>query len=117
MADPMASEPLLSRPRDTSTLSSFSSFPPLTPRLRSIRHRLRQSLSSRAKHYIVMALVTLDVATLLLNVFTKLIACEMHQLKEPWVKRASRGLEITGLAISCLFMVELGICIIAFGFG
>jgi len=64
-----------------------------------------------------MALVTLDVATLLLNVFTKLIACEMHQLKEPWVKRASRGLEITGLAISCLFMVELGICIIAFGFG
>lgn len=117
MADPMASEPLLSRARDTSRDLSFSSFPPLTPHLRSLRHRLRQHLSSRAKHYVIMALVTLDVAALLLNVFTKLIACEMHQRKEQWVKGVSRGLGATGLAISCLFMVELGMCLIAFGFG
>lgn len=117
MEDPMASEPLLSRERDTSADSSFSSFPPLTPRLRSLRHRLAQRLSSRAKHYLIMALVALDVAAMLLNVFIKLIACEMHQRKEPWVKGVSEGLEATGLAISCVFMVELGMCLVAFGFG
>lgn len=63
-----------------------------------------------------MTLVTLDVAAMLLNVFMKLIACEMHQRKEPWVEGISKGLEATGLAISCLFMVELGMCLVAFGF-
>jgi hypothetical protein len=63
-----------------------------------------------------MGLVALDVSALLLNIFMKLFACEMHQRKEPWVKRVSAGLGVTGLTISCLFMAELVMCLVGFGF-
>lgn len=63
-----------------------------------------------------MGVVALDVAALLANVFIKLIACEMHQADEPWVLNITKGLETLGLIFSCLFMVELGACLFAFGF-
>lgn len=63
-----------------------------------------------------MAVVALDVTALLANVFIQLIACEMHQSDEPWVQTITRSLETLGLFFSCLFMVELGACLFAFGF-
>lgn len=63
-----------------------------------------------------MFVVTLDVMALLANVFIQLIACEMHQNDEEWVKRVTKGLETAGLVFSCLFMVELAACLFSFGF-
>ncbi|PHH72714.1 hypothetical protein CDD83_4887 [Cordyceps sp. RAO-2017] len=64
-----------------------------------------------------MALVALDAAALLVNVFVKLIACEMHQRDEPWVVAVSSVLETTGLVVSSLFMLELAACLLAYGPG
>lgn len=64
-----------------------------------------------------MGAVALDVMTLLANIFIQLIACEMHQADEPWVKRLVRCIEDVGLLFSSLFMVELIACLACFGFG
>lgn len=120
MASPLASEPLLARSRGESEGSSLSEHyldtqAQVTATMRGWRAQGRQLLSSRKKHYFVMSLVTLDVAALLLNIFVRLIACETHMRKEPWVKDMSSALEIFGLVFSCLFMVELIACLLAFG--
>ncbi|PHH61932.1 hypothetical protein CDD81_7737 [Ophiocordyceps australis] len=81
-------------------------------RCRSICQRL---LMSRAKHFVIMTLVALDVATLLVNIFIQLIACKMHQNDEPWVLGVAHGLGTAGLIFSCLFLVELIVCLSAFG--
>lgn len=75
----------------------------------------RRLLDSRRKHYAVMALVGLDAAVLLANVFLRLIACEMRQDDEPWVQAVSGTLETVALVISCLFMLELAACLFAYG--
>lgn len=82
----------------------------------TLHSRCRRFLASRRKHFLVMAVVALDVTALLANVFIQLIACEMHQSDEPWVQTITRSLETLGLFFSCLFMVELGACLFAFGF-
>ncbi|KAJ6443352.1 hydrogen voltage-gated channel 1 [Purpureocillium lavendulum] len=76
----------------------------------------RRLLDSRRKHFLVMAVVTLDVAALLANVFIQLIACEMHQRREPWVLAVTDALETAGLVFSSLFMLELAACLFSFGF-
>lgn len=63
-----------------------------------------------------MFIVTLDVMALLANVFIQLIACEMHQTDEEWVKRITESLETAGLVFSSLFILELASCLFAFGF-
>lgn len=120
MADPMASEPLLARPRDDSEWSSLSqqcsdARAHLATSIKGWRARGRHIMSSRSKHYIVMTMVVLDVAAALLNVFIQLIACEMHQREEPWVEELSETLEVAGLVFSCLFMIELLASLLAFG--
>ncbi|KAK3187015.1 hypothetical protein K4F52_004181 [Lecanicillium sp. MT-2017a] len=82
----------------------------------TLHRRCRRFLASRRKHFLVMAVVALDVTALLANVFIQLIACEMQQSDEPWVQTITRSLETLGLFFSCLFMVELGACLFAFGF-
>ncbi|KZZ91097.1 hydrogen voltage-gated channel 1 [Moelleriella libera RCEF 2490] len=62
-----------------------------------------------------MLAVTLDVMTLLANVFIKLIACEMHQNDEEWVKTVVEDLELLGLIFSSLFVLELAACLFSFG--
>ncbi|PNY29877.1 Uncharacterized protein TCAP_00211 [Tolypocladium capitatum] len=120
MADHDASAPLLPQSHDTSSASQPSSST-LGSKLAShvSRHRRtgRQLLASRKKHFLVMAVVTLDVAALLVNVFIQLIACEMHQRDEPWVQRVTEDLEAAGLLFSSLFMIELAACLFSFGFG
>ncbi|KAL3952949.1 hypothetical protein ACCO45_012892 [Purpureocillium lilacinum] len=76
----------------------------------------RRMLDSRRKHFLVMGVVTLDVAALLANVFIQLIACEMHQRHEPWVLAVTDALETAGLVFSSLFMLELAACLFSFGF-
>ncbi|OAA71428.1 hypothetical protein ISF_01979 [Cordyceps fumosorosea ARSEF 2679] len=81
------------------------------------RRACARALASRRKHFLVMAIVALDVATLLANIFLQLIACEMHQADEPWVEAATTTLEVIGLVFSTAFMLELAACLYAFGWG
>jgi hypothetical protein len=62
-----------------------------------------------------MTFVAFDVTALLANVFIQLIACEMHQLDEPWVQGLTSALEIAGLVFSTFFILELAACLFAFG--
>ncbi|KAF3809250.1 hypothetical protein GCG54_00011446 [Colletotrichum gloeosporioides] len=102
-------------------LWSFSGFretnrpAPLRQHLRESRTSLKDILSSRTKHYAVLALVSLDVAALLANIFIELVACDMKREDEPWVKDTREGLTIAGLVFSCMFMIELMLCVLAFG--
>ncbi|POR38003.1 Uncharacterized protein TPAR_01798 [Tolypocladium paradoxum] len=120
MSDHDASAPLLPQSHDG---GSASQRPPSALGARLVQHVSRyrrtgrQLLASRRKHFLVMAVVTLDVAALLANVFIQLIACEMHQRDEPWVHRVTEGLESVGLLFSSLFMLELAACLFSFGFG
>lgn len=82
---------------------------------RKLLKRCSQFLNSRRKHFLVMAVVALDVAALLANVFIKLIACELDQSDEEWVQGLSEGIEIAGLIFSSFFMVELAACLFTFG--
>lgn len=83
----------------------------------SWRRACARALASRRKHFLVMGIVALDVATLLANIFLQLIACETHQADEPWVVTATTTLEVVGLVFSTAFVVELAACIYAFGWG
>ncbi|KAL7950391.1 hypothetical protein V8C42DRAFT_118465 [Trichoderma barbatum] len=82
---------------------------------RRCRRTSQRLLESRTKHFVVMAIVALDVTALLANVFIQLIACEMHQNDEPWVMQLTECLEIAGLVFSSLFLLELVACLFAFG--
>ncbi|RDA87151.1 hypothetical protein CP532_4255 [Ophiocordyceps camponoti-leonardi (nom. inval.)] len=117
-----ASAPLLSshgrrRSDDSSSLSSSSPASDLRLRLERMRDVAGRALASRRKHYVIMAIVCLDVFALLVEVFIRLIACETHQSREPWVVVVISVLGTLGLVISCLFMVELAACLIVYGFG
>ncbi|OAA79698.1 Ion transport [Akanthomyces lecanii RCEF 1005] len=79
------------------------------------RRACARALASRRKHFLVMGVVALDVATLLANIFIQLIACETHQADEPWVVTVTTTLEVVGLVFSTAFMLELLACIYAFG--
>lgn len=103
-------------------LWSFSGFresnnrpAPLRRQFSESRTSLQELLSSRGKHYAVLALVSLDVAALMANIFLELVACDMKREDEPWVKNTRHGLTIAGLVFSSVFMVELILCVAAFG--
>lgn len=125
MSDPEASAPLLApggpstAPRPAHDAGPGPEPPaaadPLAARLARCRRRGRRLLDSRHKHFLVMAVVALDVVALLANVFIRLIACEMHQRREPWVLAVTEGLELAGLFFSSLFMLELAACLFSFG--
>ncbi|GKT52541.1 von Willebrand factor A domain-containing protein 5A [Colletotrichum spaethianum] len=102
-------------------LWSFSGFrenrrpTPIRRQLSQSRTSLKDILASRRKHYAVLALVSLDVATLMANIFVELVACDMKRDDEPWVKNTRQGLTLAGLVFSCVFLVELVLCVMAFG--
>jgi len=113
----MASDEEPSRP----LLWSFSGFrenrrpTPLSRQLSQSRTSLQDMLASRRKHYVILALVSLDVATLMANIFVELVACDMKRNDEPWVKSTRQGLTLAGLVFSCVFLAELILCVTAFG--
>ncbi|KAL0942424.1 uncharacterized protein CTRU02_200310 [Colletotrichum truncatum] len=102
-------------------LWSFSGFretnrpAPLRRHLTESRTSLKDILASRKKHFVVLALVSLDVATLMANIFVELVACDMKREDEPWVRNTRRGLTTAGLVFSCVFLVELILSVFAFG--
>ena len=74
-------------------------------------------LSSKAKHYIVLALVALDVASIVAGISVALIACDLKQADADWVKETRDGLHVFGTVISSLFLVELAGMVWVFGAG
>ena len=83
------------------------------------RSRVQRFLTSKAGHYAVLVLVSLDVSCIFADFLISLFICE-HSCKSG--KDASKGLEdaqdalgIVSLVFSCLFMAELLASIWAFG--
>lgn len=79
------------------------------------RERCRGLLVSKQKHYLVLALVALDVSCLLADIFITLIDCDSRIKNDAWVPAVHEGLEDAGLVFSCLFLAELIISLWAFG--
>ncbi|PHH79535.1 hypothetical protein CDD80_4532 [Ophiocordyceps camponoti-rufipedis] len=114
------SAPLLpshARRSDGPSSSTPASGSDLSHRLKRMRAAAARGLSSRRKHFAIMAIVGLDVFALLVEVFIRLIACETGQDRDPWVVITTSVLGTVGLVISCLFMVELIACLLVYGFG
>jgi hypothetical protein len=84
-------------------------------RLFRARARTRHLLLSRKKHFLVLGLVSLDVAVLLANIFVDLLSCDMGERDQPWVERTQDALKTAGLVFSSIFLAELLLCLLAFG--
>ena len=83
------------------------------------RHQVLRFLTSKAGHYAVLVLVSLDVSCIFADILISLFICEENCKSG---EDAGRGLEnaqealgIVSLFFSCLFMVELLASIWAFG--
>ncbi|KAH7376449.1 hypothetical protein B0T11DRAFT_335615 [Plectosphaerella cucumerina] len=81
------------------------------------REKLGNLLSSRKTHYLILALVALDVSALLGNIFLELIACDTNREPEAWNASLREALTAAGLVFSSVFLLELAACILAFGAG
>ena len=79
------------------------------------RRQTRRFFSSRAKHWVILTLILLDVAGILADIFIALITCELHRQDEDWVALTTQALTTFALTMSCLFMVELGLSVFAGG--
>ena len=80
----------------------------------SLKQRTARLLASKPGHYCVLALVSLDIASIVAALIVRLLACEGCIRSYPSV-RAEHALDIVGLTSSCLFVVELGVRVISFG--
>ncbi|KAK3349438.1 hypothetical protein B0T25DRAFT_243217 [Lasiosphaeria hispida] len=79
------------------------------------RQQARALLSSNGKHYVVMALVALDVMAILTDIFIALAACDFDLEGEEWVPQVREGLHLFSLIFSALFFAELLFTVWAFG--
>jgi len=79
------------------------------------RREAQAQLSTKKKHYAVMALVALDVSGILADIFVALIACDKHEQDEEWVADIRDGLKTASLVLSCMFLAELLVTVWAFG--
>ncbi|PSS27352.1 hypothetical protein M430DRAFT_76617, partial [Amorphotheca resinae ATCC 22711] len=80
------------------------------------RQRIKSFLSSRAQHYTVLSLVTLDVLGIFADIIINLYECDQKTVDPRW-DEARDALGLLGLGCSCLFMLELLLSIWAFGWG
>lgn len=80
-----------------------------------MRTQARTLLLSKTKHYVVLALVAVDVASIVADILVALIACDLNQENEKWVADTREGLHVFGTVVSSLFLVELAAMIWAFG--
>jgi hypothetical protein len=90
--------------------------PPPRSTYTSIRQRIKSFLSSRAQHYTVLSLVTLDVLGIFADIIINLYECDQKTVDPRW-DEARDALGLLGLGCSCLFMLELLLSIWAFGWG
>ncbi|KAI1061615.1 hypothetical protein LB506_011877 [Fusarium annulatum] len=82
--------------------------------VRSTKQKTAQFLSSKAGHYSVLMLVSLDVLSMIADFILNLFKCEQGKKGSDW----DLALEILGsisLVFSCLFVVELIASVWAFG--
>jgi hypothetical protein len=84
-------------------------------RIHRARDLTRRFFASRAKHWVILTLVILDVAGILTDIFIALITCEINREDEPWVAPTRKALTSFSLVMSCVFMVELGLSVFADG--
>lgn len=82
-----------------------------------LRAQARTFLSSKTKQYIVLALVAVDVASIVADILVALVACDLKQEGAKWVSETREGLHMLRTLISSLFLVELAGMIWAFGAG
>ncbi|KAI5927218.1 hypothetical protein F4810DRAFT_706595 [Camillea tinctor] len=106
-------------PSRGSSFTAVESLPPgpWTSRCRRVRASARRFFASRAKHALVLALVVLDVAGILADIFVALVTCELGREKEAWVAPTRAALAHFALAMSCVFVLELVGELFAEGFG
>ncbi|KAF4947089.1 hypothetical protein FGADI_10719 [Fusarium gaditjirri] len=82
--------------------------------VRSTKQKTAQFLSSKAGHYSVLTLVSLDVLSMIADFILNLFKCEQGRKGSDW----DLALDILGsvsLVFSCLFVVELIASVWAFG--
>ncbi|KAL9075592.1 MAG: hypothetical protein Q9157_003974 [Trypethelium eluteriae] len=120
---PSEHQPLLptSTPPSNTTINKSTSA--LAKHHSQFRHSLRHYLSSRLGHYIVLGLVTLDVGSIFADLVIQTFRCERESGKPDPNGAAGKkydaaleALGVVSLVISCLFVVELGASVWAFGF-
>ncbi|KAK4191143.1 hypothetical protein QBC35DRAFT_402461, partial [Podospora australis] len=90
-------------------------YPDIVSTYTVFRSQARELMSSKAKHYFILGLVTLDVAAILADIFIALVACDLGLEDEAWVKTTREILPPFALVLSSVFMVELLVTIWAFG--
>ncbi|KAI0851220.1 hypothetical protein F5Y00DRAFT_259758 [Daldinia vernicosa] len=92
---------------------------PLVDDWKSVYRRTRAALSrfmnSRTKHWIVLVLVIIDVAGILSDIFIALITCEIGVEHDPWVAPTRNTLAVLSLTLSCVFLGELLLSVLADG--
>ena len=82
--------------------------------LHTTRTRTQRFLTSKAGHYSVLLLVSLDVSCIFADFIINLFVCEQKHPAKEW-DEARDALGIVSLVFSCLFMTELLASIWAFG--
>ncbi|EFX03831.1 ion transporter [Grosmannia clavigera kw1407] len=79
------------------------------------RRQAQHYLESKEKHYLILALVSLDVLAILTEILLSLITCDTGTEDLPWVEPVENVIKICGLVFSCLFLIELIASVWAFG--
>lgn len=84
-----------------------------------LRAKTRSFLASKWGHYIVLFMVSVDVACIFANFLIDLRVCELRDRHQTPIDRrwglAQEALELIGLIFSCLFMLELIASVLSFG--
>lgn len=79
------------------------------------RRYSQRYLESKEKHYLILALVSLDVLSILAEIMLSLLVCDVGTNGLSWVGPVQRVIKICSLVFSSLFMVELVASVWAFG--
>ncbi len=87
--------------------------------LNPARHRVQHFLTSKAGHYAVLSLVSLDVGCIFADILISLFVCEKTcksgANEGEGLEDAQEALGIVSLVFSCLFMAELLASVWSFG--
>lgn len=78
------------------------------------KRRTRSFLASKTGHYLILALVSLDISSIFADFILQLFVCE-NRIPAKDGSSAQEALGIVSLVFSCLFMLELSVSIWAFG--
>ncbi|KAL0470015.1 hypothetical protein QR685DRAFT_444156, partial [Neurospora intermedia] len=98
----------------SSSSSQNDLFPePPSPSARSYRHlqaQTRTILSFKTRHLIVLALVTLGVASIVADIVVALVACDLNEESAKRVTETRKWLPVFGTVVSSPLVVSLAGC-------